>query len=119
MHRATVFRAISRLVELGELQVLDHGRGRGRRNSYQVCLQSQAATLNQSFTVAASAIKGRTRATHNRPEPVLQASRPSTSSAGRYKPPPVEDPRELDAEDVQVGRVRLNDVRAAMDKKAG
>lgn len=74
--RATVFRALARLEQLGELEIV-RGRGRGMRNTY--CLKRlQDATLDRvaprNKRVASDAQKGRSSATQNRQEPSLTAA---------------------------------------------
>ncbi|MGH9002127.1 MAG: helix-turn-helix domain-containing protein, partial [Acidimicrobiia bacterium] len=80
VHRSTVFRSLEELARLGELKVIERGRGRSRPNHYELPMKtSPAETLWGPEKVAAgeekvagSAIKGRIRATQavsNRQEP--------------------------------------------------
>ena len=100
--RATVYRALHRLVEIGELEITPGG-GRGVTNQYRL-IQSPPATESESETVAAgdktvapcdktvaaSTQNGRSSATQNRP------NRPEPSRAGARAthptlPPPLPD----------------------------
>lgn len=83
--RATVFRAISNLVALGELDV-NHGKGRGRRNTYRL-KGCQPGTLNVAERVSSgdkrvssARQKGLTGATQNRQEPSLTAKGSQTAT---------------------------------------
>lgn len=128
VHRATVFRALTALQALGELEVLKAGGGRGNRNHYQLTMKpSQGATLwlerktvagcdvtvaETPETVAGCDKNGRTGATQNRPEPskAFDGDRPADPkgpAAAEHQPwriPPLTD------EDRQRGRSRLHDL---------
>lgn len=97
VHRATVFRAISVLQQLGEIEVIS-GSGRGRTNHYRVpiervagCDPSTETKGSQAATggVAKTPLKGRTGATQtvsNRQRTVARTHARPTAGVQDWEP---------------------------------